>query len=144
MKTKIRKHYRYQNVLSRNDQVAKQLMNLMGMTPDEYYLREFENGMELLESYFNDSEGATKYKKILAEEKKHNYWPHYRLGRRQCEVEFWNQYKHVYEDQQECFSPEECRAALIAEWEHEMQAYNESDETHERLRHHILQCKISV
>lgn len=140
--TKKPKHYRYQNVLHTHDKVAHQLMQLMQMTEEEYYVREFEGGMQLLDSYFNDTEGAQRLRKLFAEKKRYNFWPHYRLGRRQCEVQFWHQYRPIYEQEAEYLTDEEQLRELRTEWKLEMRAYNEMQETHERLRQHIIQCRI--
>lgn len=144
MKTTTRKpkHYRYQNVIHRHHQVAHQLMDLTGMTPDEYYAREFEGGLQLLNSYFNDGPGATYLKKLLAEDKRYQYWAHYRLGRRQYEVQFWNGYQAIYEQEREYLTEQEQLRELRSEWKLEMRAYNELQATHERLRQHIIQCQI--
>lgn len=135
---------RYQRVLNTHQLAKKAVTEKMGITADEYYNKEFEQGINLLDLFFNDTPDAHRLKKMLATEKPLGYWPFFRNARRQAEAVFWNEYQDIYHDQLTVYPEPVAAAYLREEWQCAMNEFNNDMQTHEKLRHHILQLKTLI
>ncbi|MBA3900980.1 MAG: hypothetical protein H0X62_12370 [Bacteroidetes bacterium] len=133
----------YKQVWQSYNNVKDNLCSRMKISDLEYYNREFDFGIELLNDYASSFTGMynENFKKELWQNKIHLYWPFIKAIRRQEELLFWNEIEIVYETHL-LEGEKEAANFLFEEWDSLNDCLINSDKVHESLRQLVIDSNI--
>ncbi|HSW64953.1 MAG TPA: hypothetical protein VLH56_16825 [Dissulfurispiraceae bacterium] len=137
---------RYQEAIEHQNQQAGLLLQLLGMTPEEFYTLEFNCGLELLESYWRDMKHAriNNWKDQLTGNPAMGYWRWFANFKRQEDALFLNDYQAVYDDNLADHGRREATRMMDEEYRIHLRALGNCQYSHNRLYYFITQHKTLI
>jgi len=133
--TKTKRKPRYLQVIEVYDQARERVIELTGITREEYIEMEFQWGCKLVDTWFKDAfqEEVQRYKADLLYRKEIGYWDWFCVQRQQMEYAWVSNYFLEEETRHGVFRRSEAEAVARNAWKQAHADWVENIDTHSRL-----------